>query len=123
MATTLSVVNEMTYHAFHTAARTRVGQSAIMCGVDFASTVTRLERVNTNYWTVTMCSAKGAFQGVTLAHETTQAYVWLNEVGGWTVDYHQGIDAVEVSTCRGLVAALGVAAWSVAERGHSKGLW
>lgn len=123
MATTLSVVNEMTYHAYRLAARTPVGQSAILCGADFAATVTRMERVNTNYWTITMSAAKNAFRGVTLAHETTQAHVWLGEDGRWTVDYHQGIDTVEVTACRELAAALSVAAWSVAERGHGKGLW
>lgn len=123
MTATLSIPNMITRHAYQAAARTPIGQTAILCGAEFAGTVTRIKRITSAYWTIIMSVSTSTFCEGTPTSQTIRAHVWQNSNGRWIVDYRQDLDTLEVSDCRTLEAALGVAVWSVAERGHAKNLW
>ena len=102
-----------------------VGHTQIAVFGDYAGTVTKVRRINDQYWQVRVVPARGAFRGAGHTHGMT-TLVWRDRDGSYVADYwpawatDQPVEAARSWTLR---AALGVAIGSAAERGHEAGLW
>jgi hypothetical protein len=113
----------LTSTSYEAAIFTPVGQTAIFCTPEFAHTVTRVKHINYNYWRVSTVLTRDAFRSGD-EHGQPAVNIWFDNVTQrWVIDYLKAGVAIEVATCRGLGAALGLATFHTGQCGHNQGLW